>query len=102
MPFDNSIANATSSPLKLMEYIARDKIILATPLDNFKKDFKHYSGLHFLESNEPKDIALLIEKVILNYNQYLSKKLNDGPDIISKNYIWSIQAKKIDNFLKEL
>ena len=102
VPFDNSIANATSSPLKLMEYIARDKIILATPLDNFKKDFKHYSGLHFLDSNEPKDIALLIEELILNYNQYLSKKLNDGSEIISKNYTWSIQAKKIDNFLKEL
>lgn len=102
VPFDNSIANATSSPLKLIEYIARDKIILATQLDNFKKDFNHYSGLYFLDSNKPKDIALLIEELIFNYSQYLSKKANDGSEIIRKDYTWSIQAKKIDNFLKEL
>tara|TARA_B100000927_G_C16452146_1_gene464325 strand:- start:1118 stop:1813 length:696 start_codon:yes stop_codon:yes gene_type:complete len=102
IPFDNSVANVTSSPLKLMEYVARDKIILVTQLDNFKKDFKHYSGLYFLDSNDSKDIALSIENSILNYNDYLSKKLNDGKGIIKKNYTWLIQAKKINNFLKEL
>jgi glycosyltransferase involved in cell wall biosynthesis len=102
VPFDNSVANATSSPLKLMEYISRDKIILATQLENFKTNFKDYNGLYFFNTNEPKDIALLIEELIINYNQYLSKKLNNGSEIIRKNYTWSIQAKKIDTFLKTL
>ena len=85
-----------------MEYISRDKIILATQLENFKTNFKDYNGLYFFNTNEPKDIALLIEELIINYNQYLSKKLNNGSEIIRKNYTWSIQAKKIDTFLKTL
>lgn len=102
VPFDNSVANATSSPLKLMEYVARNKVIFATKLSNFEEDFRDYSSLYFLKSNKPEEIASAIEKSILNYSDYLSNNLNDGTDIIRKSYTWEIQAKKIDNFLTTL
>ena len=101
-PFDNSVANATSSPLKLMEYIARDKIIYATELSNFKESFSDYTGLHFLKSNNSENIAIELENFFLNYEDYFSKNKNNGRDIIMNDYTWLIQAKKIDNFIKKL
>ena len=101
IPFDNSVGNATSSPLKLMEYIARDKSIIATKLENFVNDFSDYSKLYYMDNNNPESIAKSIDSYILNYNN-LTPISNEGHNIIKRKFTWEIQAKKINNFLENI
>ena len=100
VPFDNSIGNATSSPLKLMEYVARNKSIIATKLENFLNDFKDYDSLYYIKNNNPKSIAESIDRYIFNYKNYPKGISNQGQMLIKKKFTWKIQAKKIDNFLE--
>ena len=100
VPFDNSIGNATSSPLKLMEYVARNKSIIATKLENFLNDFKDYDSLYYIKNNNPKSIAESIDRYIFNYKNYPKGTSNQGQMLIKKKFTWEIQAKKIDNFLE--
>ena len=85
-----------------MEYIARNKIILATQLRNFKDDFQNYSDLYFLKSNNSNDIALSLSEFVSEYNYYLEKHKYDGIDLIERRYTWKIQAKKINKYLQKL
>ena len=66
VPFENSIGNSTSSPLKVMEYVSRNKIILASALPNFLNDFTSYTGLFFMKKNDSQSIANSVSKCISN------------------------------------
>ena len=101
VPFDNSIGNATSSPLKLMEYVCRNKPIIATKLENFINDFKNYDSLYYMKNHSPESIAESIDKYILNFKNYNKEVGNQGQDLIKKKFTWEIQAKKIDIFLEK-
>lgn len=101
VPFENSIGNSTSSPLKVMEYVSRDKIILSTDLPKFLDDFKNYRGLYFMINNDPESIAKSVSYCINKYQKLIPNK-DDGKKIIRDNFTWEIQAKKIDIFLNEL
>ena len=85
-----------------MEYIARNKIILATQLRNFKDNFQNYSSLYFLNSNNSNDIALSLSEFIREYIFYIENHKYDGIDLIKRRYTWKIQAKKIDKYLQKL
>tara|TARA_Y100001935_G_scaffold11390_1_gene8890 strand:- start:3800 stop:4954 length:1155 start_codon:yes stop_codon:yes gene_type:complete len=100
VPFENSIGNATSSPLKVMEYLSRDKLILASKLPNFLNDFENYSGLLFMDNNNPKTIAKSVSNCIKNYENFIPKE-NEGKELIRDNFTWKIQAKKINLFLNK-
>ena len=101
VPFENSIGNSTSSPLKVMEYVSRNKIILASALPNFLNDFTSYTGLFFMKKNDPQSIANSVSKCISNYENLIPKE-NEGQKLIRNNFTWEIQAKKINIFLNEL
>jgi len=100
VPFENSIGNATSSPLKVMEYLSRDKLILASKLPNFLNDFENYSGLFFMDNNNPKTIAKSVSNCIKNYENFIPKE-NEGKELIRDNFTWKIQANKINLFLNK-
>ncbi len=100
VPFENSIGNSTSSPLKIMEYVSRDKVILASELPNFLNDFASYTGLFFMKKNDPNSIASSVSKCINNYKNFIPYK-NQGKKLIRDKFTWKIQAKKIDVFLNE-
>mgnify|MGYP006084420037 FL=1 len=100
VPFDNSIGNSTSSPLKVMEYVSRDKLILASQLPNFLNDFENYSGLFFMDDNNPNSIAKSVSNCIQNYENY-SPKEDEGKKLIREKFTWKIQANKINLFLNE-
>ena len=89
----------TSSPLKLMEYVSRDKPIIATRLENFINDFADYDRLFFMKDNTPESMAYSIDKYILNFK--IDEEVNSqGKNIIKRKFTWEIQAKKIDSFLE--
>ena len=99
VPFDKSIGNETSSPLKLMEYVSRNKPIIATRLENFINDFEDYDRLFFMKDNSPESIADSIDKYIVNFN-IDEEVYSQGKEIIKRKFTWEIQAKKIDSFLE--
>lgn len=101
VPFDNSIANKTSSPLKVVEYVARNRTILATKLKNFENNFSNYSSIYYMNNNSSKDIARAIENIINNYDNIKKNNLGDGQMLIRKKYTWDAQAKKIIKFINE-
>ena len=101
VPFDNSIANRTSSPLKVVEYVARNKIILATKLKNFENNFSNYSSIYYMKSNSSQDIASAIENIISNYDKIKKNNLGDGQILIRQKYTWDVQAEKIIKFIHD-
>jgi starch synthase len=88
------------SPIKLYEYMACGKPIIASRVE----------GLKFIESEEigrlvePKDIANLKEALfdLIENNQ---KRINMGKkcrEIVQKNFSWNLKVAKIENILKGL
>jgi len=93
IPFhSNSIANS-ALPLKLFEYMACGKPVIASPIPSIKK----ICGDHVLYSNDTNDYKENIER--LYKNPKLQKNLEKAGQIISKKYNWEFISKNLEQIL---
>lgn len=105
LPFPNFIPWRVSSPIKLMEYMAMGKKVLAPKYEAFTDVFKDKEEfIYYFEpnnSNLVNEISDNIEKIIIekNINNYSEKEL---VDFVTQNYTWEIQANKLLNFCQSL
>ena len=67
----------------------------------FLNNFENYSGLFFMDNNNPKTIAKSVSNCIKNYKNYIPRE-NEGKELIRDNFTWKIQANKINLFLNKL
>ena len=105
LPFPNFMAWRVSSPIKLMEYLAMGKKVLAPNIEAFTDVFNDRKDLIFYydakQENQAIEIAKKIEYIIKVGN--LSKFKNEkAVDFVSKNFTWELQAKKLLNFCMTL
>ena len=98
MPFDNTEVMRSSSPLKLMEYLAMEKPFIATDMEAFRQVVGTSKCGIFLDSNNPEDIAKGIELACKNRDnlKFWGKM---GREIVERDYTWMHQARKLQNFL---
>ena len=91
-----------SSPLKVMEYLAMEKPIILSDIEAHKSILSNNPefALYFNPDIE-NDITNKILSGIKNLD-YLKSKTSMGRDIILKHYTWQIQAKVIENFIKNI
>lgn len=106
LPFPNFMAWRVSSPIKLMEYLAMGKKVLAPNMEAFTDVFGKESDLvYYFDTNQPNQVEAMKTSI-----KYLidSKELKQGnyfPDarkLVTENYSWEKQAAKLFNFCASL
>ena len=95
IPLADTVANRTSSSLKMMEYLALNKPVIVTDITAFKNSkFRNCNSLIFIKNNEPKNIE---KSIIYAYqNKKILPKLGaNGRNIIKDHFLWEHQANKV-------
>jgi len=106
LPFPNFMAWRVSSPIKLMEYLAMGKKVMAPNMEAFTDVFGKDSELVFyFDTNNPNQIDAIAEKLkaildekILDVSDYFTEARN----FVSENYTWEKQAEKLFSFCESL
>ena len=84
------------SPMKLFDYLASKKIIIASKLKVYNHILNKKNSI-LINSDSAKKWAQKIELIINNQNKYVYLKKNAFET--AKKYTWEIRIKKIINFL---
>ncbi|MCD6471081.1 glycosyltransferase family 4 protein, partial [bacterium] len=91
------ISKSYTSPLKLFEYMASKRPIVASNLSSIR-EIVNENDVLFFRPNDEKDLALKIEKLI--YDKALQNRLIKNAYRKVKNYTWEKRAKKIVDIFK--
>ena len=104
LPFPRFMAWRVSSPIKLMEYLAMGKKVLAPDIEAFTDVFKDRDDLLYYFDSKEKDQVLAIKNVIesIYYNGKPQQVNNECVRFVRSNYTWEKQAEKLFNFTKTL
>jgi len=106
LPFPNFMAWRVSSPIKLMEYLAMCKKVMAPNMEAFTDVFGMNSELVFyFDTNHPNPVdaiaeklkSILDEKVLCNGNYF-----PEAREFVSLNYTWEKQSEQLFSFCKAL
>jgi glycosyltransferase involved in cell wall biosynthesis len=85
------------SPLKMFEYMASQRPIIASDLPSVREILNENNSL-LVKPGDPEDLAMGIEK-ILN-NKELSEKISKQAFLDVQQYTWERRVKKILDFIK--
>lgn len=97
----NSRANISqwTSPLKMFEYMANYKLIVASDLPVLKEVLVHNHNAILCKYNSTSEWVNILENIRKNPLKFKNLVLNSY-NLLLNNYTWEIRAKKILNFLK--
>jgi len=84
------------SPLKMFEYMASQRPIIATDLPSIR-EVLNLQNAFIVKSNSPEDLTEVIKSAILK--QELSKKISEQAFFDVQQYTWRKRAEKILNFV---
>jgi glycosyltransferase involved in cell wall biosynthesis len=90
-----------SSALKLLEYLAMEKPIIATDLPFHRQIFKYGECGLLISSNSPENIASAINGMRLR-RDLLRSIGKIGRAIVEKHYSWKSKAEDFENFINNL
>ncbi len=93
----DKISREWTSPLKLFEYMASQRPILASDLPSLREALNQNNAL-FFESDQPRDLASKIDLVL--EDQELSSRIAAQALIDVKEYTWQKRVKKIISIKK--
>jgi glycosyltransferase involved in cell wall biosynthesis len=87
------------SPLKMFDYLASGKIILATNLKVYGHILKNNYNAILVDENKIDDWIFWIKKIFKNPDKFSNLKKNSF--ITAKKYTWTNRGKKIKKFIVE-
>ncbi len=93
----NTLPMRTSSPLKLLEYLALNKPVISTDLKNIRSIAEQIKdrAIYMIENSS-------VECLMETFKDLMDEKIKFEPvntkDFIKQNYLWDFQAKKVDDF----
>jgi glycosyltransferase involved in cell wall biosynthesis len=90
------ISRLYTSPMKLFEYMASKKPIVATDLPSIREILDSHNAV-IAKPDDPKDLAEKINKTLTN--KELSDKISKEAYEAAKNYTWEKRARNIINFM---
>ena len=96
VPFKKGAIAENSLPLKLLEYMACGKPVIATPLTGIKEAVTN----HILYGADKNEIKQVIEQLYDNVG-LRTKMGEDGKQFVINNYAWPIMCAKLDEVLKQ-
>lgn len=104
LPFPNFMAWRVSSPIKLMEYLAMGKKVLAPNMEAFTDVFKSNKELLYYFNTNASDQVLELKntiEAIYNEDNFVTFK-EECSNFVAENYTWNRQAQKLFNFAQKL
>ena len=93
MPYTRKTAHPYMSPMKMFDYIAAGKAIIATDFPVVHEILKNEETALFVKPDDKEDLYVAIQKLLNTESLY--KKLCDNVVAIRDKYSWSLRAKKI-------
>jgi glycosyltransferase involved in cell wall biosynthesis len=99
LPFPNLEWWNVQSPLKLLEYLAMEKPVIASDIPMNRDVVKSRNCAFFIKDNSPEQIYEGIKKAIA-HKEDLTIMGALGRAIVEKEFTWEHQAKKILDYLK--
>ncbi len=105
LAFPDFMAWRVSSPIKLMEYLAMGKKVLAPNIEAFTDVFINHPDLIFYyDTKAPNQIEEIGNRISLIIDEDLMSKvrIDDCREFVSNTYTWEIQANKLLNFAQTL
>lgn len=97
-PVDDPISMVTF-PSKIFEYMISGTPVLTTRLNGFTPEY--YDKMFFVETNEPKALAEMINYIMCLPIDKLQNKAKLAQQFVLNEKNWDIQGKKIYEFIKE-
>ena len=85
------------SPLKLFEYLASGKILMATNLEVYSHILKDGYNSFLFNENDIQAWVKKIHEIFANLNKF--EQIRENSIITAKKYSWSSRAKKIEELL---
>jgi glycosyltransferase involved in cell wall biosynthesis len=86
------------SPLKLLEYLAMEKVVILTDIPAHRAVVGEAKCGIYISSVEPMEIAKAIEYVYLNKDT-LEERGKIGREIVKREYTWEKVAGDLENYL---
>jgi glycosyltransferase involved in cell wall biosynthesis len=90
------VSNHYTSPLKLFEYMAAQRLIVASDLPSIKEIISEESAV-FFEPNNVDDLSSVLQNLSHNYGLHKQKVFNSFN--LVKSYTWKKRAERILGFL---
>lgn len=91
------ISQSYTSPLKLFEYMAAKRPIVASDLPSLREVLNDNNAV-FAQADQPESFATAIKKIFTD--QILAKEISEQAFIDLQDYTWAKRAIKIINFIK--
>lgn len=98
VPLPNNSYWRFQSPLKLLEYLSMEKIVIVSDIPAHRALIGETKCGVYFSSVKPVEIAKAIEYVYCN-KQHLEKWGKIGREIVKKEYTWEKVAKDLENYL---
>ncbi|MCF8076234.1 MAG: glycosyltransferase [Desulfotignum sp.] len=90
-----------NNPIKLLEYMAMEKVLICTDMWTFKDVLKDSPSVYYLEKNSPEKIAKGINYYYAN-RIHIKKWGREARNIVIRRFTWQAQTKRLVNFCNYL
>lgn len=100
-PLDTFSYPRTSCPLKVLEYLAMEKIVIATDIPFNRELLRYGNCMILIPSNSSREIAEAIEYVYKNKNE-LKEMGKMGKTIIEQHYTWDNKAAELVEIIEAI
>ena len=94
---DSDISRFYTSPIKLFEYMAAKRPIIASNLPSLRDIIEHDETALLVQPDSPSSLAIAIQR--LRSDLHLSSRLVDNATILVSKHTWSVRAKRILRFI---
>jgi glycosyltransferase involved in cell wall biosynthesis len=101
VPLPDSPLWRFQSPLKLLEYLSMEKVVIATAIPAHRQVVDSAECCLYLKSTDTKEIIKLLEYAQLHKAQ-LDKWGKSGREIVLKKYTWQKVAQDFQNYLASI
>ena len=96
----SAISTKYTSPLKLFEYMAAGRAIVASDLPSIREVLTHEESALLVEPGDPKALAGAIERLILD--EALAARLSQTAYARSSEYTWARRAERLEALCTEV
>lgn len=101
VPLPNNSYWNFQSPMKLLEYLSMEKVVLATDIPAHRVVMSNEKCCIYLRSVDPVEIAKSIEYAYINEGSLIDwGKI--GPEIVERKYTWNKVAEEVEHFLHSI